>query len=176
MKGIVITTSEYTKDFLKPCLDSIKKTQYTILVVSNDKYIPKVPHGIKLVVNNWNGWELSGIQRGKETFHEFVHLMDTTVVKDISLFDKLFSLQGNIVLTKGNYHYMGKFVTKDLPDIPKINSKEEGIRLERFWLKDYKEFSPDLPVHTNKFEVIHNQHRMKLENDYLIKWKGTYSI
>lgn len=176
MKGIVITTSEYTRDFLKPLLDSLKGIKYPVLIVSNGNYIPSGVWGWGFIVNEQNEWELGGIRQGAKRFKEFVHLMDTTLIKDISLFDKLFEIPGHVVLTKGNYHYMGKFVSKDLPNpLPLTLDKEHAIQLEMSWLsKPYTEFEPDLPVHTDVFETIHGQHRMKLENKYMIKWKGTY--
>ena len=176
-RGVVVGTSAFTKDFLKPCLDSLKGTPYKILVVSNDHYTPDFPIE-NLVVNDWNGWELAVIQRGKDEFDEFVHIMDTTLIKDISLFDKLFAIEGNVVLTKGNFHYMGKFVTKELPNLPIVHDKTLAIYLEVRWLDGFKytEFEPDLPVHTNVFEEIHGMNRMKLENEYMIKWKGTHWI
>jgi len=173
-RGIVIGTSEYTKDFLKPLLESIKETPYKILVVSNDGYKPDFPIE-NLIINDWNGWELAVLDRAKENFDEFVHLMDTTLIKDISLFDKLFAIEGNVVLTKGNFHYMGKFVTKELPNFPKVYDKATAIMLEVRWLDGfpYTEFQPDLPVHSLQWEVVHGQNRMRLENEYMIKWKGT---
>ena len=171
----MICTSEYTKDFLKPLLDSIKETQYTVVVVSNGGYKPDLPKGIPLIINSWNGWEIGGIQRAKETFSEFVFLMDTTLIKDISLFDKLFAIEGNVVLTKGNFHYMGKFVTSELPNLPRVHDKTTAIMLEVRWLDgfNYIEFTPDLPVHSLNWEMIHGMKRMRLENEYMIKWKGT---
>jgi len=174
MKGIVVGTSEYTKDFLKPMLDSISKTSYNVLVVSNGGYKPDFPID-NLVINEWNGWEIGVIERGKERFDEFVHLMDTTLIKDISLFDKLFAIEGNVVLTKGNFHYMGKFVTKELPNLPRVQDKTTAIMLEVRWLDgfQYTEFTPDLPVHSLNREIIHGQDRMRIENEYMVKWKGT---
>lgn len=189
MKGIVITTSEFTKDFLKPLLESIKYTTYPILVVSNGGYNPNkviaefliesghTAHWCDLVINDFNGWELGGIQRGKERFDEFIHIMDTTLIKDISLFDELFKIEGNIALTKDHFHYMGKYVSKLLPNTPRMNSKEMAIFMETTWLskeENYSEFTPDLPVHTHVFETIHGKERMRLENKYMIKWKGTW--
>lgn len=174
-RGIVIGTSEYTKDFLKPLLESIKDTKYDILVVSNGGYNPELPEGVKLIVNDWNGWEIGVIGRGKENFDEFVHIMDSTLIKDISLFDKVFEIPGNVVFTKGNFHYMGKFVTKELPNLPRVHDKTTAIMLEVRWLDGFKytEFTPDLPVHSLIWEEIHGQKRMRLENEYMIKWKGT---
>lgn len=177
-KGIVITTSEHTKDYLLPLLHSIKDTKYSVLVVSNGGYEPKINfNDVYLYVNNWNGFDLGGIIRGKEYFDEFIHLMDSCIIKDISLFDKLFNIDGTVFLTNGGYHYMGKFVSKLLPEIPKISTKQEAIDFELHWLKKpYTYFEPDLSVHTDIFEEKYGQRRMRLENDYLIKWKGTWSL
>src|SRR3990167_1979573 len=177
-KGIVIGTSEASKEFLKPLLNSIRDTKYDILVVSNGGYAPNIsPYDptVELVINEFNGWELAVISRGKERFDEFIHIHDTTLIKDISLFDKLFAIEGNVVLTKGNFHYMGKFVTSELPNLPRVHDKTTAIMLETKWLDgfNYTEFIPDLPAHTLVWEMIHGQNRMRLENRYLIKWKGT---
>lgn len=177
-RGITVTTSEYTKDFLRPMLESIKETPYDILILSNGNYTPDLSYYNRqheLVVNEHNGWEIAGIQAGKERFDEFVHLMDTTLIKDISLFDRLFEIGGHVVLTKGNYHYQAKLVTKELPNLPRVHDKTTAIMLEVKWLDGYKytEFQPDLPVHTLNWEDIHGMNRMRLENDYMIKWKGT---
>ena len=162
-RGIVITTSLYTNAFLPELLKSIEETQYPIYVHTNTE--------------ENNGWELAGIQAGKDNYDEFIHLMDTCVVKDISLFDKLFEIEGNVFLTEGKYHYMGKFVSDTLPPIPKISTKGEAIEMELRWFRDScKYFRPNLPVHTDIFEEIHGQRRMLLENDYIKKWKGTFHI
>ena len=175
-RGIVVTTSEYTKDFLQPLLDSIKNVKYPILVLSNGGYKPQIDWNlmthIKLVINPINGWELAGIQAGKDNFDEFVHIMDSTLIKDISLFDKAFAMDGNVVFTKGNFHYMGKFETDRLPNLPTVVNKDIAIMLEAHWLKYYREFKPDLPVQSDVWEVVHGQRRMRLENEYMIKWKG----
>jgi len=180
-QGICITTSPFTKDFLRPCLESLKETPYDILIVSNDNYKPDLSffnRQYELVLNEWNGWELGGISRAKERFEHFVHIMDTTLIKDISLFEKLFAIDGNVVLTAGNFHYQGCFVTKELPNLPIVHDKTLAIYLEVRWLDgfEYTEFEPDLPCHTNVFEEIHGMKRMKLENEYMIKWKGTHWI
>jgi len=176
-RGIVVTTSEYTKDFLKNCLESIKGAKYPITILSNGGYIPDLTwtgYVYNVIINPINGWEMAGIQAGKDNFDEFVHIMDTTVIKDISLFDRLFELDGNIALTQGHFHYMGKYETAKLPNLPIITSKEVAIMLEAHWLKYYKEFKPDLPCLSEVIEEVHGQRRMKLENDYMIKWKGTW--
>lgn len=188
MKGVVITTSKYTAPFLKDCLDSIKKTPYRILVVSNDGYdcreVVKNFHiesykdvnEVDLVINPVNGWEIAGIKAGQEHFTEFVHIMDTTVLKDISLFDKAFAIPGHVVFTKGNFHYMGKFVSKELPNLPIVRDKVTAIMMETIWLDKFTEFEPDLPVHSLEWIEIHGQKRMVIQNEYMQKFKGTVWI
>lgn len=177
-RGIVITTSNYTKDFLKDCLESIKEIKYPITILSNGNYKPDLSYlnrQFDLVINPINGWELAGIQVGKNKYDSFIHLMDTTIVKDISLFDRLFEIENeNVVLTKGNFHYMGKFETARLPNLPIVDNKDIAIKLEAHWLKYYREFKPDLEVQSNNFITIHGQRRMVLENQYMIKYKGTF--
>jgi len=173
-RGIVITTSAYTKDFLRPCLESIKDVKYPVMVVSNGGFLPDIS-GLKvdrLIINKENLWELGGIQRGKDNYDEFVHLMDTTIVKDISMFDRLFEIEGNVALTKGHFHYMGKYETAKLPNLPIVKDKDTAIKLEAHWLRYYREYSPSLPVQSDVFEVVHGQRRMVLENIYMKKYKG----
>jgi hypothetical protein len=125
-------------------------------------------------MNKENRWELGVIQRGKELFDCFTHIMDTTVIKDISLFDKVFAIEGNVAFTRGHFHYMGKYVSKKLPNLPIVDSKDVAIKLEAHWLKYYREFSPNLPVQSEVFETKFGQNRMRLENSMMVKWKGTY--
>lgn len=190
MKGIVIGTSEYSKDFLRPLLDSIKEIKYNVLIVSNGSYNPvevidsflkenSIPKSrYSLVINSFNGWEVACIQRGKETFNEFIFIHDTTLIKDISFFDKVFAIEGNVVFTKGNFHYMGKFVTRELPNLPRVHDKVTAIMMETTWLNGFKftEFNPDLPVHSLNYEEMHGMKRMRIENEYMVKWKGTVWI
>lgn len=162
-RGIVITTSDHTKAWLPEMLESIKDVKYPIYIQDNGAS---------------GGFELAGIQAGKERFNEFVHLMDSAVIKDTTLFDKLFWMPGHVFLTKGGYHYMGKFVSDNLPMIPKVNNKGEAITYELSWLgeKPRSYFSPDLPVHTDVFEEKHGRRNMVLENPFIIKYKATWSL
>lgn len=162
-KGIVITTSIATNKYLPDILNSVKDIRYPVYVHTNTE--------------ENNGWELAGIQSGKDNFEQFIHIMDTCLIKDITLFDKLFDIEGNVFLTNGGYHYMGKFVSDTLPELPKITTKEEAISWELRWLPNpHKYFEPDLPVHTDIFEEKFGEKRMLLENKYIKKWKGTYHI
>lgn len=174
-KGIVITTHN-DSPWLKECLESIK-TNYPIIVHVNGGKLPVFEwnENITIVLGANNGWEIAGIRTGKLHFDEFVHLMDSTVIKDNSLFDKLFAIDGNVFLTNGGYHYMGKFVSSTLGNLPTASNKEEAIQLELNWYHGPRTyFKPDLPVHTNAREEKHGRLNMVLENDYMVKWKGTW--
>lgn len=161
-KGIVISASEYSRPFFEDCIRSIK-TDYPIYVCWE---------GIGRPVGSY---ELGAIKRGAELFDEFVYLHDTVVIKDNSLFDKLFAIDGHVLLTKGGYHYFGKYVSSDLPDIPNVTNKEEAIHWEIRWFnKPHTVFNPELPFHVERFEEKHGRTNMVIENDYLIKYKGTW--
>lgn len=165
-KAIIICHHPINNKFVNKLLGSIETEKYKIIICENGKERPN------------NSFELGAIQYGKDNFDEFILLQDTCIIKDDSLFDELFKIKGHVFLTHGGYHYMGKFISEDLPEIPKISSKQESIHWELRWLhgKPWTNFEPDLPVHTSVFEDILGQNRMKLENKYIIKYKGTYSI
>lgn len=183
-KGIVITTSEYTKDFLRECLDSLPR-KWPILVVSNDYEGVEVPEWAEVVHNPWKGFELGGVYQGSEHFDEFVHLSDTTVIRNPDMFDIMFDFPNSMYLCDGFFSHLGKYRTKILEEvgIPVITDKYIGIHYENVWHKDYLkaepeavQFSPPLPVHSDVFTEIHGQTRMVLDNGYITKYKGTWGI
>jgi len=178
-RGIVITTSEHTKDWLPECVASLG-TKYPILVVGNN-YKSELVN----VVNDWNGFELGGILRGAEHFDEFIHLMDTCIVNDQTILDELFEHNGSVYLCDGFFSYLGKY-RKEILDkigIPKINSKGEAIEMERAWNRKYLDadsdsvqYIPELPIHTSVFVEKHGRKNMVLDNGKIIKFKGTWSL
>lgn len=187
-RGVVITTSEATKDWLPECLDSFKMAPYSVLVVGNGGFIPQIPEHLKngdiqVVTNEHNGWEVGGIARGAEVFDEFVHLMDTCKVKDVSMFEIMFEHPGSVCLCPGFFSYLGKYRSSVLNDIgiPVISDKEEAITAEYLWNRKYLEqdlltaqFFPELPITTTIFEEKHGRMNMVCENPYIIKYKATH--
>ncbi len=181
MRGIVITTSEHTKDWLKECFDSIPD-MYPVLIVSNGGYKPEI-EGTYNVINDWNGFELGGILRGAEIFTEFVHLMDTCVLKEPKLLDMLFDYEGSVHLSPGFYSYLGKYKKSvlDAIGIPKIDNKEAAITAEHHWNMEYLkldpnalQFDPVLPIQSEIFEIKHGRQNMVLYNGLITKYKGTW--
>ena len=52
-KGIVITTSKHTREYLKPLLESIKNTKYKVIIFEND-YIGLIPNNIEYTVEYYD--------------------------------------------------------------------------------------------------------------------------
>lgn len=163
-KGIIISTSKKTAEYL-----------YDLLMTLNTTYPVFLSH--EGVTRAEGSFEIGGIKDGIERFDEFVYLHDTVLIKDNSLFDTLFETPGNVFMTEGAYHYMGKFVSNDLKELPEVKNKEEAIHWELRWQNfPYTVMKDPLPVHTDVFETVHGEKRMKLECPTIIKFKGTYRI
>lgn len=179
-KGIVIATSEKTKDFLKPLLDSLP-THYPILVIGNGGYNGEYVN----IVNEENEFECGALRHGRDNFDEFIFLMDTCLVKDKNFIDDVFNIDGSVYFMERFLSYLGKFESKHLDYIPKVTNKRQAFDAEVVWLKGYKEKSkakpyPQLLPHaTNKMIEIFGDRRCVIENDFLIKYKkyfGTISL
>lgn len=187
-KGIVITTSPHTYRWLDDCIASVEKLGYPILLVINDETSPvnmlRSDDGNRIcVVNDWNGFELGGIMRGAEYFDEFVHLMDTCVVRNPEMIEKMFQHDGSVYLCKGFFSYLGKYKSDVLAKvgIPRVENKEMAIHHERYWHERYLacdrkaiQFDPPLPITTDLFERKYDRQNMVLGNGYITKWKATW--
>jgi hypothetical protein len=185
-QGIVIVTSEATKDFLDESIYSCLQTKYPILVVSNLNYSPEIKYDeVKLIVNDWNGYELGGIERGMEEFDEFILLHDTVIIKDQKLFDLCFEFDGSVGLTKDlAYSYCGKFRTEILQQmsLPRVYSYQEAVDQERpFGVKyleiekKYMEIEPlGAGDHSIPLVERHGRQGIILSNNYLEKHKSHF--
>ena len=159
-RGIVIACTESSRPFYEDLCKSLK-TKYPIYF--SWEGIDR-PH---------NSHEYAAVAIGKEMFDEFIFLHNSVIIKDNSLFDKLFEMEGHIALTDKFYHLMGKYVSKDIPSIPIVHNKHESIANELTWFKaPYGVFPNQLPVHREIYEQKHGRLNMILENDYMIKYKG----
>lgn len=191
-KGIVITTSPHTALWAEDCLKSVQELGYPVLVVNNDPNIEEEGivyqakeegNDFTIINNNWNGFELGGIQRGAEFFDEFIHLMDTCVVKDPKMIEEMFNHNGSVYLCRGFFSYLGKYISSIVEKVgtPRVEDKEQAIYHERSWNARYldndpnaKQFQPELPVTTDVFEEKNGRKNMVLDNGFIIKYKGTW--
>lgn len=161
-KGIVISASEYSRPFYEDLMKSIK-TDYPIYICWEGLGRPE------------GSYELGAIKKGSELFDEFVYLHDTVLIKDNSIFDELFAMEGHVLLTERGFHYFGKYVSNDLPDIPEVRNKEDAVYWELEWFtKPYTTFYKQIPVISETFEEKHGRINMVIENDYIIKYKARW--
>ena len=72
----------------------------------------------------------------------------------------------------------------DKIEIPKMESKADSIHYERIFNHEYWDLEDpekrvvlfdDFPCATEVFEDKHGRNNMKIENKYLIKWKGKFN-
>ena len=170
-KGIVIATSKATKDFLPILLKSLEGCKYPTRVVGNDGFNEGVD-----IVNEFNEFECGAIKHGK-VFDEFIFLMDTCEIKDISFIEDVFNTEGSVYFMENFFSYLGKFQTKYLGDIPEVRNKQDAVNAESGWLQDYKRrtnaqpYKQLLPHATSRIEVMFGDERCVIENDFLIKRK-----
>ncbi len=112
----------------------------------------------------------------KHGLEEFIPLHDSIIVKDVSIFDKVFNLEGNVALADRFLMSFGKFNLKSIqPLAVKPKNKKEALDFEIWTMK----ITPDHKISplkdTDEFTTIHGQKRMVLENEYFIKYKGTWN-
>jgi hypothetical protein len=159
-RGIVVPCTEEGRPFYEDFCKTVK-CKYPILF--SWEGVDR-PHGSQ---------EYGAVALGKEMFDEFILIHCTCLIKDNSLFDKLFEIPGHVALTSRFFHLMAKYVSADMPEVPVVRNKAEGTNLEVHWFtKPYTVFEPELIVHTQNFEEKHGRKNMILENDFLIKYKG----
>lgn len=165
-RGIVITTHKSTEPFLIDLLISLKECKYPIVITYN--------------TDEDNQYERRGIELGRDLFDEFIYLHDTVLIKDQSIFDKLFAYQGMISIAPNFLMYLGKYSSQALTkvNIPQVWDKKGAIAME-FWLRTVFPvpcFDPTFVDGNHTWEDKHGRRNMKIENDYLIKYKATYDM
>lgn len=172
-QAIVIGTRQDRRDQLRNCLESIK-VDYPVVVADCGNYeIGKIQWVLKYC-----------------DFEEFVFLQDSVEIKNNDLFHKVFSIKESVSIC--NYPrmfgcYLGKYkshIMRKLIEDNKLNlefvTKMDAINLE--WIlgdlyekyeKPYELF--DDMQNIDKFVIKWDKKVMKIENDYLIKYKSIWS-
>lgn len=171
-QAIVIGSTTQTKDWLENCLNSFGKySTYPIIVVVNDDFeLGK----IKWVMDNTN-------------LDEFFLLHDTVEIKNTSMFDIAFQTPGSFALANQPV-YMGMFLGKYRREIlsqmqitPTI-TKRQAVLAEIEFNNRYAQLEPSQhsiaqPLHdTDIFEDKFGRKNMILENPWIKKYKGCWSI
>ena len=166
---IVIPSVPGREHWVRDCLASIKRPT---LVLSQDN------------------WEIDKMRwlLHNTTFDRFLFLADSIVVKDNAFFDMAFSAGPrnvavcNCPLKFGMY--LGVFHRDTIAqlDLPVIADKEHAIAMEVHLAHQVQALDPEAPMLFTDFhdrlskgtEHRHGRINLVLENDYLIKYKGTW--
>lgn len=164
----IIVVSYIGSPWLKDCLESMREAKYPIYVAMNSKA--------------FNNYESAGLILGQKLGDDFVLLQDSTIIKDIRLFELFDNHLGPISLGYEYLMYMGKYNWASLVEqgnMPMVNNKREAVDMEIGWLKNYARLNniPSLfPDFTDRqvFEEKHGKRRMVIENNYIKKWKNCY--
>ena len=162
-KAIILVTYKGSP-WISECLDSLQGVKYPILLCIN-------PEGK-------SAYDMEAFYYAQEHgVEEFIVLHDSMVIKDQSFFEEAFGRPGHVKLTPMFLMGFGKFVLKGLPPLPpKPIGKKAAVSFETHYLRKLPASSEMFPKFrdTNNFVQKHGQKRMVLENDYLIKYKGTW--
>lgn len=175
MEGIVVTTHDTTANFLNDLLESLVGVDYPIVVWKNCK--------------SSNGFELSGIHLGMKLFDEFLYLQDTVLIKDISIIYEIFSNKYktiSISLFPKWSSYLGKYQSSILRriNIPMARNKFEAVNYEHKFTQEYIKYCENYIVlfpeinawkASKLFEFKHGRENCVYENEFIKKYKGTWS-
>ena len=142
-----------------------------------------------VVVLSGYGHELDKIRWVCENtnIERFVLLQDSMIIKDQSFFELAMSNPKSVAFSNCPVKfgmYMGVFCRETLlkTHMPVVRDKEHGIELEVSWANEYSHYEPDAPLLFDKFhdhyangtKQLHGRINLVLENDYIIKYKGTW--
>jgi hypothetical protein len=166
--NILIATSPGREDWLRDCTKSFGD--------------------IPLTIRSDFSYEIGKLRWAIENtdWARFWLIQDTVVIKNPDFLWNGWSMNSSVALTSHPVPFgmfMGIYSQKILKklDIPVIRSKEESIKEECNFHNKYLELE-SVPVlfpdfdddHATGTEFKHGRLNIKLENDYLIKYKGTW--
>lgn len=145
----------------------------------NRNHIAVISYGFELAKI---GWVMDNTKANR-----FLFLQDSWVIKDDSFWDLLEAHTGSVAITADPYFYgcyAGVYERSIIEQIgvPKITTKREAIDNEIAWHKSYVEVAgepvvlfPDLTdANSTRPVEKHGRANLVLENDYIIKYKGTW--
>lgn len=175
MPAIIICATVDRLDWLKNCIDSFKGyNKYPI---------------ISLMVNNGKGFIPDFLREiASMGIEEFVLLQDSMEIKDPEVFDICFEdLKGvSVSMSRCPYFFgstHGKFLTSVLKQcsIPHLDNKYDDALFEVSFGKEYSEKTGKFVdlcnlEHTDKFEEKFGRTNMVVENKYIKKYKGTWTL
>lgn len=138
-------------------------------------------------LTNHKGWCMDGIEKAfaDSDYDEILFMNETMLVKDNSIWDIVFDhhVGRSVALGSGYLMFFGKYLREhtDAIGYPKVKNKLDDVYVgEVDWNQRYMRQAGDIveikPLYdTNVFVHKNGRKNMVLENDYFIKWKGTWS-
>lgn len=142
---------------------------------------------IPFILVSAGGYELGKIQWVYENTNidRFIFLQDSLVIRDNSLFEKIFNEEGSSCLMCDPSHmgsYLGLYERETLykTGIPIAHNKKDSIRFEIDWTKEYISNCEKLnhPIdldHKIMYTVMKNgRENMVYVNSLYEKWKGDW--
>lgn len=200
-QGITVTTWSGGEEPCKRLLKSIWGIEYPVLIVINDVhnmprswweqlYLWSGEMGWHIKQHDFDGFELGAIKAtlADTTWDEFILLQDTIEIKNTEVFRLMFEeFPGQSVAYNPHFQmYLGKY-RRDILNtitIPDVRSKVEAVRQEEIFAKLYQDADADLKVFNPNFkdetfytswEELFGRKNLRMEDDYIIKRKGTWS-
>ena len=180
---------------LNNLVKSIDGVKYPVVIVVNDaintdqemkeKYL-KLPH--RIIFNEEDGFELGGLKRVlmETEADDILILQDSCEIKDLKFFDMVFDNPNSVAISEAFLSYLGKYKRSVLNkiEIPTTHTKTESVRQEGQFNRIYMSMCQvDVLFGQfgftyfkgNRFEEKFGRKNLVSENDYLIKYKGTWS-
>lgn len=171
MKQAIIIGSTTSSHWLENCLKSFQGyTKYPIFVVINNDF------EVGKILDVVNYMDLD----------EFFLFHDTVEIKDPSFITTAFEIEGSVSLCDDPTTF-GMFIGKyrreilETMNILPTTTKKEAVLAEMIFNKDYCSRESKLTTlfpefrNSNVFEEKFGRKNMVLENEYLKKYKGTWS-
>lgn len=168
MNQIFIASSPGREHWVEQCSKSLGEIPHTVIC----------DYGYELGKIRWI-WQHT-------KFDRFLFLQDSVIIKDLSLIDMIFSYPKSVAISNcpvpfGMYLGVYSRETLDKTGVPKARTKEDAIRFEVDWSNKYCE-NESVPVLFEDFtdanatgtKKIFGRTNLVLENEYLIKYKGTW--
>lgn len=168
MNQIFIASSPQREHWVEQCSKSLGDIPHTVIC----------DYGYELGKINWI-WN-------NTNFDRWLFLQDSVVIKDTSFIDMIFSYPKSVAISNcpvpfGMYLGVYSRETLNKVGVPKARTKEDAIMWEVEWSNKYCSVE-DVPVMFDDFtdgnakgiKDMFGRPNLVLENDYLIKYKGTW--
>ena len=199
-KGILVVTWSGGEEPCTLLLKSLWNVSYPVFIVVNDAhnmdkgawkrlYRLSGEQNWTLHANDKDSFEIGAIDivLNNTNWSELVILQDTFEIKDQKVFDLLFDSPKSVMYNPYFQMYLGKFkreVLEKMRPFPEIKTKRDSVKQEWDFTKRYRDIDRDMTVFNpafddsnflNNFHEMFGRNNMVLEDQYLIKRKGTWN-